>query len=245
MPQTEIATAADYADALLTARRAKNWLFLILLFILLAQIAIFLSMRHWPGIAAASLHPGEASKSYQWAARMRYIIAVTDFLGVALVIVLAMVLLLITKIMLVGRLIGVSRVTSAYIMTLVLGVLVFPWQSLLGNASFVPLPAVVSAATLPAGPGATVRSTAAVAPADTSFKIPGVLYTWGEVTHPIDGANFQTANTSAAALHWARYIGFPLVAIILLLLVQSRGTRGLRQALGESAMIGTDPMAAP
>src|SRR5687767_10687633 len=41
-----IATAADYADAMMIARRAKNWLFLLLLLFLLAQLAIFFVARY-------------------------------------------------------------------------------------------------------------------------------------------------------------------------------------------------------
>src|SRR5690606_19841232 len=48
MTQNTIATAADYADAMITARRAKNWLFGILLLILLAQLAIFFTVAFGP-----------------------------------------------------------------------------------------------------------------------------------------------------------------------------------------------------
>ena len=41
-----IATAADYADAIMTARRAKNTLFLILLLILIAQMTLFFLGRN-------------------------------------------------------------------------------------------------------------------------------------------------------------------------------------------------------
>src|SRR5687768_12136050 len=42
MPMADtIATAADYADAMMTARKAKNLLFLLLLLVLLTQLAIF------------------------------------------------------------------------------------------------------------------------------------------------------------------------------------------------------------
>src|SRR4051794_19939001 len=46
MPPSNISTAADYADAMMIARRAKNWLFLILLLFLLAQLAIFFVARY-------------------------------------------------------------------------------------------------------------------------------------------------------------------------------------------------------
>lgn len=42
---TTIAVSADYADALLTARRAKNLLFLLLILILLAQVALFFLVK--------------------------------------------------------------------------------------------------------------------------------------------------------------------------------------------------------
>src|SRR4051812_41257312 len=38
---TPLAVSADYADALLAARRAKSWLFFFLMIGLLAQIAVF------------------------------------------------------------------------------------------------------------------------------------------------------------------------------------------------------------
>src|SRR5688500_5959125 len=46
MTQTSIATSADYADALLVARRGKHLLFLLLLLMLLGQIAVFFVARY-------------------------------------------------------------------------------------------------------------------------------------------------------------------------------------------------------
>jgi len=51
--QTTIATAADYADAMITARRAKNWLLTLLLLILLAQLAIFFVARYTDALDGA------------------------------------------------------------------------------------------------------------------------------------------------------------------------------------------------
>src|SRR5688500_10973643 len=39
---TPLAVAADYADALMTARRARRWLFFLLMVMISAQIAVFL-----------------------------------------------------------------------------------------------------------------------------------------------------------------------------------------------------------
>ena len=66
---------------------------------------------------------------------------------------LGIVLLLIVVIMLVGRLIGVSRVVSAFLWCTVLAVLLFPWQAFLINQTF----------------------------SSPEFKIPGVLYNWVEL----------------------------------------------------------------
>src|SRR6476620_5976264 len=46
MTQTSIATSADYADALLVARRGKHLLFLLLLLMLLGQVAVFFVARY-------------------------------------------------------------------------------------------------------------------------------------------------------------------------------------------------------
>ena len=42
---TTIAVAADYADAMMTARKAKNVLFLLLLLVLLTQLALFFLLK--------------------------------------------------------------------------------------------------------------------------------------------------------------------------------------------------------
>jgi hypothetical protein len=143
---------------------------------------------------------------------LRYVIPVQNFLGITLMIALAVVLLLITLIMLVGRLIGVSHVTGAFIWSVVLIVLLFPWQSFLLTGP------------RDASPGAPIVSD------DPAFKIPGVLYTWPELARDYD---FKTEG-AAGVLKWARFAGMPIVALLLLLTVQAKSSRGLKYALGES-----------
>jgi hypothetical protein len=165
----------------------------------------------------------------------KYLVHVTDFLGIALAMVLTMVLALIVGIMLVGRLIGVARVMSAFIWSLVLVALLFPWQSLLSNPALHP----------DVAPTPTANVTPAdKLPPDQDFKIPGVLYTWGELIHPRVGANFAVNDTRQAILHWSRYLVFPLIALIILLSIQVRSSRGLRMALGE-AEAAADSLYAP
>ena len=270
---TTIAVAADYADAMMTARRAKNWLFILLLLVLLLQIALFFLLKFnvlrlddevavektpaavplntgagstqpadastQPAIesssgdspastvsADASSAGGEARRSGRVEDILRYVIPVTDFLGIALVAILGIVLLLIVTIMLVGRLIGVSHVTSAFIWCVVLAVLLFPWQSfLIGERS-------ISRAAAAAGYGTSAHAIDTGFQPQPTFKIPGVLYTWEELRY--DLRHFPEAVGAQAFLKWARYAGFPVVAVLLLLMVQAKSSRGLKFALGES-----------
>src|SRR4051812_33741288 len=143
-----IATSADYADALLVARRAKHWLFLMLLLILLLQLTLFFVARYTNFfIDTATTRPSPIDE------KLHYLTGLTTFLGTVLPILLALVLLIIANIMLVGRLIGVARVTAAYIWSMLLALLLFPWQAFLGKVTFY----------------------------SSDFRIPGVLYTWDEL----------------------------------------------------------------
>jgi len=219
MPDSAIATAADYADAMLVARRAKSVLVLILLLALLTQLGLFFAARYSdvlfkPAEGAATSQPVELAASPQaiattplqtssrWFDVLHYLIGLSGFLGVALSIVLSLVLFLLVKIMLVGRLIGVARVTSAYVWSLVLIALLFPWQAFLQNHDF------------------TSRE----------FMLPGVLYTWDEL---LRFARFGTDDLPAAVLKWAKFVGFPVLAVLMLMVIQIKSNRGLRQALGE------------
>jgi hypothetical protein len=210
MPDPAIATAADYADAMITARRAKNALVLLLLLFLLVQLALFFLIRFdvlpldtTVGSTVATTMPAAVS-NINWSDVLHYVLGLTTFLGVTLTIVLSFVVLLITNIMLVGRLIGVGRVTVAYIWCLVLLVLLFPWQSFLNNAG--------------------------LTPDQVTFKIPGVLCTWAELSQ---NAHFSNQPLNFAILKWARFVGFPLLAVLILLRIQVKSNRGIRLALGE------------
>ena len=252
-----IAVAADYADAMMTARRAKNWLFILLLLVLLTQLTIFFLLRFrvlrmegdvsvtvptnvdvdastqpeattqaadgatQPAAASADVDVDTRTKSFGVSDILRYVIPVTDFLGITMVVVLAVVLLLIVTIMLVGRLIGVSHVTSAFVWCVLLAVMIFPWQAfLLGTYR----PAHATGA---ASPGlADARGHA-----DPTFKIPGALYTWEELRRDY---SFENLSTLQSILKWARFAGFPILALLLLLMVQAKSSRGLKYALGES-----------
>jgi len=92
--------------------------------------------------------------------------------------------------------------------------LVFPWQAFLSDSKFTD-PAFNT---------------------DQSLKIPGALYTWTELVH---SAKFSPELSPVTALKWARFVGWPVVAIIMTLLIQIKSNRGLRQAFGETEPDGT------
>jgi hypothetical protein len=223
MTRTNLAVAADYADAMLIARFWKNLLFLLLFLILLVQIGVFLGVRFYTAKSDAGLiiNAGTTQPAVlagkDLSSGLFYLVNLTDFLAMISVVVLAVVLLLIVGIMLVGRLIGVTHVTRAFILTVVLGAMLFPWQALWNYpVAGTQQPEPDPQAQLQVGPFVVV---------------PGILYTWPELQHR---AHFSNENTRIAALSWARFVGWPAAALILLFMVQTRSSRGLKFALGEA-----------
>jgi hypothetical protein len=47
------------------------------------------------------------------------------------------------------------------------------------------------------------------------------------------GAKFPEQLDRFSILKWVRYVAFPLVALIMLLVIQFKSNKGMRQALGE------------
>jgi hypothetical protein len=212
MTDPAIATAADYADALLTARRAKNLLVLLVVLMLLIQLAVFFIVKY-TGIVyptSASAAPTTAPASEQtWHSIAQYAVGISVFVGVAGTILTALVLYLITQIMVVGRLIGVSRVISALIWTFVVLMLIFPWQAFLRDQAL----------------------------QSREWIFPGVLYSWNELLALVTiGTRGRDTGLDKQILHWARFVAWPAIAIMLLLAIQVKSNRGLRQALGEEAI---------
>jgi hypothetical protein len=203
-----IATAADYADALLTARRFKNALFWLLLVMLLTQLGLFL-LAKYTTLVLPPLPPAASDASTQpviartlLSLFLQYVTGVIDFLGLLASIVLSVTLLLMLNILIMGRLLGVSQLTGAYLASVVLAVLLFPWQAFLNFSDL----------------------------HEATFRLPGVLYTWAELARD---ARFEHLSAPAAILKWGRFVGFPLAATLLLLTIQSQSRRALRRALGE------------
>lgn len=208
--------AADYADAMSTCRRAKNWLEGLLLLALLIQLGIFFAARYGrvlppsPVPSSATADPRQLVDSLEpTPARqfMQYLTSLTAYSGIVLSIVLALVLLAIFNVMLVARLVGIGHVAVAFVWCLILMGLLFPWQAFLNR-------------------------TAATA---GDLRIPGVLYTWSEL---LMWGKFSVDSVPNAILKWARFVGFPIISMILVLYIHFRSRRGIRLAMGEETVPG-------
>jgi hypothetical protein len=230
MTQPTLHAAADYADALLAARRGKNVLFTLLLLAILLQLALFLLARF---TTILTLHGDPHSTAAATrAALLRYLLGMTDFIGLVAPILLGIVLLFIVNTLLAGRLLGAGRLTSAFMWTMLLALLLFPWQALFNN------------------PASAADPTLGI----LGVTVPGSLYTYAEFVDPRIGAAFpmtqQAVGTdnpityaSFVTLRWARFVGFPIVSLLILLSIQIRSNRGLRQALGGGAPdVTLDPL---
>lgn len=264
-----LAVNADYADALLTARRAKRVLFGLLLLILLAQLTTFFLVRlnkvqvgpdAAPPVASAGSEVTSAATTQSvlevttqpsggvtvrtpigtarasnnlLAAVLEYVTDLSVFLGVILGIVLLVTIVLMTLIMLVGRLIGVTHVTSAVVWAALLMALLFPWQIFFNRSPDRAADAMVGTLSgSTSSPLASASSDSTAISRVPDFYIPGVLYTWDEL---VRGAHFPTSgDTKVAVLKWARFVGFPVIALLILLAVHHKSGKGARFALGES-----------
>jgi hypothetical protein len=203
--QSNVFVAADYADALLTAKRAKNLVFLALLLILLGELALFFVARYTPVLSPVPENTAPSIKRQL----LQYGIGMVGFGGIIFPTLLAIILALILHILLRGRLLGTAAFTTAFLWCVVLVLLLFPWQAFLNNPAINPDPAADA----------------------LGLKIPGALYTWAEITHPKMGAKFQSGLDPSSVLHWSRYVAFPALALLILLRVQYKSSKGLRQAL--------------
>jgi hypothetical protein len=212
------AIAADYADALLVLRRSKGMVELILFLLLIGQIVLFSVVRFTPVLSDSVSGSGAVDvvvvpqDSYGTATRpstsdlLTYATAMTLGLGLIMGLLLPAVLLLIHHVMLVGRLVGVGRVSGALVWSIVLLLVLVPWQTMLITAEL----------------------------ERPDFVPPGVLYTWGEIR---SHARFESGLTEQSVLRWARFVGAPVAAIVVLLIVRVKSGRGLKLALGEEAIV--------
>lgn len=262
---TPLAVSADYHDALVAARRAKNWLFLLLLIGLLAQVSIFFVARFMPKVIDVGApgeprvnvpdvdvdarrvaetgpttgeverrtdidvrtEPASPERARKAGGVLAWVNNAVVYLGTIFSIVLVLVMLLIVLIMLVGRLIGVAHTTSAFVWAVVLALILFPWQLFYDPET--------------ARPGDASMAADAREIRLDDYRWPGATFTWGELRQ---GVKFDDGVNKVAILRYARFAGFPLLALIILFMVQAKSGRGVKYALGEAdvhvEVTGTD-----
>ena len=220
MTQTQLANSADYAEALLTARHTKAALTLLVLLVLLTELSLFFCLRYYKPLPAGNTPAEQHIRDVT-----QYCVGLLDFAALILPAILAVVIYLILQVQLVGRLVGVGRMTQAFLWSVALLLLLFPWQAVLNN------------------PAIDYNKTDNL----LGMKIPGVMYTWAEVSNPEFGAGFGMGEAKPEIefliLKWARYVGFPVLSILILTVIHFKSHRGLRQSLGEGpTAIATNPI---
>jgi hypothetical protein len=259
MTSTPLAIAADYADALMTARRARTLLALAIGFLLVVQLAVFFLAKYdvlglgtptkvavpviaatQPAEGATATQPATAptatvtatTVSFDATPYVRYAVPLINFAVIVLAMLLVVTMLLLVVIMLVGRLVGVSHVTAAFLWSALFLILVIPWQTF-----FIPTESY-------AVTGSSIPGMIEV-PEQPALKMPGALYTWPELKRDY---KFENSPMPTAAWMWGRYAGLPGLALLVLLLALFKSGRGLKFALGEAEVhvdvtTRSDPMA--
>jgi hypothetical protein len=221
-PTNTLVSAADYADALIVARRVKTTLCVLLFFVLGATLTLFALLRYVPSMQSLTDYPPPAADTtggYE-RALLQYLVGLLDFAGLVLPALLVAIVVVLLLVQVVARVVGAGRSVSAFAWAVLLAVLLFPWQAVLNN------------------PVNTVDPTASA----IGMKVPGAIYTWAELSHPTLGAHFAEVNAPGgdkvmAVLHWARFAAFPLLAMIIVGVVHTKTERGLRQSFGTDVVV--------
>jgi hypothetical protein len=134
-PPSSVATAADYADAMLTARSARTIFAFALMAVLLLQLILFILVHFTsklnqhvapespasaqinasavtpPAATQAALTPTAPPRSMPRQI-LKYIVGLSDYFGLIFSILLCLMLLLLLNVMLIGRLIALGEETG-------------------------------------------------------------------------------------------------------------------------------------
>lgn len=235
-----VATAADYAEAMFTARAARNWLVGLLALMLVAQLGLFFAAKYTTlfgprgaAAVASSSEPLPATQPATIGGTTQPVTTDTTTTTTPVTtptgkrITLKMLHYLVGSITFLGMIFSIvlTVVLLLILIIMLVGRLIgvshvtsaFVWGLILALLLF-PWQAFLNNADLTA----------------VEFKIPGVFYTWEELVKYKD---FPNQPWPEAVLRWARFVGFPVVALILLFIVQGKSSRGLRLALGEEHVV--------
>ncbi len=129
--------ALQYGKAMCSLRFAKNILWLLVILAILTQAACFSLVNFvgviddMPGIGVVSDKAPDEDQiktATNWYNAMNWILPTSKFLGLVAATLLVMVLSQSMKIALLGRLAGIPGLVSAFLWSLILLMLIIPWQ---------------------------------------------------------------------------------------------------------------------
>jgi hypothetical protein len=228
---TTIAVAADYADAMMTARKAKNVLFLLLLLVLLIQLAMFFLLKF------NVIHLGDevAVEATSSTASAPATAPSTQAADAATQPVESPSATAVPEARRSGRVQDILRY-------------VIPVTDFAGITLGVVMAVVLLLIVTIMLVGRLIGVSHVTSAFIWCVILTVLLFPWqafligGPWNHPASGGkelgydirHFADYDTMRGALKWVRYAGFPIVALLLLLSVQAKSSRGLKFALGES-----------
>jgi len=210
---------SEYADAFRSAQAAKNIFSWILMLAILVQLASFV-LVNFVGVvdvlkgadpmqtaaadsqqpgAEAPVDSGAVQSAATWYHVLMWVLPGTKFLAVVLAALLVLTLLFAVKLSLLGRLSGISQLVSAFFWSLILLAMVTPWQQILHSSIAC-----------------------------------GALYNYTQLVEWVKliktGWN-PSASPSALSrtIYYARFMAYPLIAVLVWLVVQTKFARGCRQ----------------
>ncbi len=220
------AELAEYADAFRTTRLAKNVFAWIVFAAILVQIAGFV-LVHFVGVldASAGEDPGEVSLAARPAAEteaegaepeapadsvegvalwyniLLWGFPAAKFFGLVTAILLALALMFAVKIALQGGFAGVAALVSAFFWSLILVAMITPWQQVFNTT-----------------------------------VVTGALYNYGELKLHASAlkeswGGGKAAGTMEWIVYYARFLAYPIVALLVWLVVMVRFGGGCRRAL--------------
>ncbi|HEY0009899.1 MAG TPA: hypothetical protein VGB55_14315 [Tepidisphaeraceae bacterium] len=214
-----IATAADYSEAIGVARRAKSVIALLLLLILVVQIAAFFLIKYDiikisgvnAGVTGVAVTDETVATTQD--SGQKWSNAMHYVSGLTLLLGLGLSVLLSVLLCMIGHIMLVGRLIGVGKVTSAL-----VWSFVLLLFLF---PWQIFAH-------------------NTDLSIPGALWSWDELVRRYDFPNdFSADGIAQTLLNWFRFVGAPLVALILVLIVQLKSNRGIRMAMGEDEVLNS------
>ncbi len=202
----------EFHDALKSIRAAKCWLMVIIFLSLGAQLAGFVLVDMFPIVDQRAL-TGEAGGAEieddkVVADVINWALAASKFAALAAAGMLSLVVMFAVKLSLLGRIGGPAGFLGAFFWSLILLVVVFPWQGALDSA-------VACGATFNLG-----QLTAMAQDARES---------WGAENPALVKQTF----------YYARFLGYPVLAVLITLVVMVRFGRGYRPLKKQVATVVT------